>query len=144
MNALFRKPEVELAQDDEAASDSFSKELKIAAGIAGVFFVGFLGWAAFIPLDAGAVAQGVVAVSGNRQAVQHRDGGIVTAINVREGATVSKGDVLLKISASELVAIERGMTGEVLSLLAQRARPLGGAGSGGSDQPAGGIRRPTA
>ena len=61
-------------------------------------------------------------MSGNRQAVQHRDGGIVTDIRVSDGQTVKKGDIVLKISASELVAAERGMTGEVGALLAQRAR----------------------
>jgi HlyD family type I secretion membrane fusion protein len=125
MNAHFRKPRTAPAgpaEPDEAASDSLSRELKIGGGVAAVFFVGLLGWGAMIPLDAGAVAQGVVAVSGSRQAVQHRDGGIVTAISVREGSSVRKGDVLLQISASELVAVERGMTGEVIALLAQRAR----------------------
>jgi HlyD family type I secretion membrane fusion protein len=90
--------------------------------IAGVFFIGFLGWAAMTPLDAGAIAQGVVAVSGNRQSVQHRDGGIVTALNVTEGQMVQKGDLLATISASELVAAERGMAGEIVNLLALRER----------------------
>ncbi|WP_054589550.1 biotin/lipoyl-binding protein [Sphingopyxis macrogoltabida] len=61
-------------------------------------------------------------MSGNRQAVQHRDGGVVTALHVVEGQSVTKGEPLLKISASELIATERGMTGEVVALLAQRAR----------------------
>lgn len=108
--------------DDEAAMDTPRRELWIGGGIAAAFFAGLLGWAALTPLDAGAYAQGVVAVSGSRQAVQHRDGGIVTAINVVEGQQVAKGEVLLKISASELIAIERGLTGEVIALLAQRAR----------------------
>ena len=100
--------------------DSSRREIRIGAMIAGGFFIGLLGWAALTPLDAGATAQGVVAVSGNRQAVQHRDGGIVTVLNVVEGQAVRKGDVLLKISASELVAAERGLTGEYMALVAQR------------------------
>jgi HlyD family secretion protein len=90
--------------------------------IAGLFFVGLLGWAALTPLDAGAVAQGYVAVSGSRQAVQHRDGGVVLGINVVEGQSVKEGDLLVRISASELVAAERGMAGELVNLYAQRAR----------------------
>ncbi|RZJ01630.1 MAG: HlyD family type I secretion periplasmic adaptor subunit [Brevundimonas sp.] len=104
--------------------DSSGNDLKIGLGVAAAFFVGLLGWAALTPLDAGAVAQGVVAVSGNRQAVQHRDGGTVTELSVVEGQTVRQGDVLLKISASEIVALERGQTGEVIALLAQRSRLL--------------------
>ena len=104
--------------------DSVLPELRVGGIIAGAFFFGFLGWAAFIPLDAAATADGIVAVAGNRQAVQHRDGGIVTKLNVQEGQTVKEGDLLLQISASELVAQERGLTGEAISLQAQRARLL--------------------
>jgi HlyD family type I secretion membrane fusion protein len=97
-------------------------ETRTGLMVAGAFFIGLLGWAALTPLDAGALAQGIVAVSGNRQAVQHRDGGIVTALSVTEGQLVKQGDLLVTISASELVAAERGMTGEYLNLLAQRSR----------------------
>jgi HlyD family type I secretion membrane fusion protein len=102
--------------------DALRPELRVGGVIAGAFFIGFLGWAAFIPLDAAATAEGVVAVAGNRQAVQHRDGGIVTKLNVQEGQMVQEGDLLLQISASELVAQERGLAGEAISLQAQRAR----------------------
>ncbi len=98
------------------------KDLRKGWLIAAGFFVVLLGWAALTPLDAGAMAQGVVAVSGNRQAVQHRDGGVVTAINVSEGQLVKKGDLLVTISALELVAAEKGMAGEVANLLAMRSR----------------------
>ncbi len=108
----------------EAASDSMLPELRRGGVIAAFFFIGLLGWAALIPLDAGAMADGVVAVSGNRQAVQHRDGGIVTKLTVTEGQLVKQGDLLLQISASELVAAERGMAGEVTALQALRARLL--------------------
>lgn len=104
------------------ARDSVLPELRTGIAIAGVFFVGLLGWAAFIPLDAAATAEGIVAVAGNRQAVQHRDGGIVTKLNVQEGQFVKEGDLLLQISASELIAQERGLAGETLALQAQRAR----------------------
>ena len=52
----------------------------IGGAIIVIFFVIFLGWAALAPLDAGAYAQGQIAVSGNRQAVQHREGGVVSAL----------------------------------------------------------------
>ncbi|HYE45819.1 MAG TPA: HlyD family type I secretion periplasmic adaptor subunit [Caulobacter sp.] len=102
--------------------DNPKREIMIGAAIAAAFFVVFLGWAALTPLDAGAYAMGVVAVSGNRQAVQHRDGGVVTEIRVAEGANVVKGQILVVIGAGDLVATERGLTGQVLTLLAQRAR----------------------
>ena len=106
----------------ELATDSPVREMRMGGMIAGFFFVILLGWAAATPLDAGAYAQGVVAVSGNRQAVQHRDGGLVTSLHVEEGERVAKGQALLRISSTELLATERGLTGEVIALLAQCAR----------------------
>jgi HlyD family type I secretion membrane fusion protein len=97
-------------------------ELRLGAGVAIAFFVLFLGWAALTRLDAGAYAHGVIAVAGNRQAVQHREGGMVSAIHVTEGQSVAKGQVLVEIAAGDLRANERAMTGEVFTLLAQRGR----------------------
>jgi HlyD family type I secretion membrane fusion protein len=108
--------------EEAMALDAPKGEMKKGLWLAGLFFFGLLGWAALTPLDAGAVAQGIVAVSGSRQLVQHQTGGIVTALNVTEGQLVTKGDVLLQISEGQLVATERGMTGEYITLLAQRAR----------------------
>ena len=65
------------------ARDSLMPELRVGGVVAGAFFLGFMGWASFIPLDAAATAEGVVAVAGNRQAVQHRDGEIVTELLVQ-------------------------------------------------------------
>jgi HlyD family secretion protein len=94
----------------------------IGGGIIVAFFVIFLGWAAFAPLDAGAYAQGQIAVSGNRQAVQHREGGVVSELHVAEGDTVRRGQILLQLSSGELRATERGVAGQVFALIAQRTR----------------------
>ena len=107
-----------------APLDSPRGEMRIGAVVIGLFFVLFLGWAAFAPLDAGAFAQGQVAVSGNRQAVQHREGGTVTALRVSEGDRVRQGQVLIELSSGELIATERGVAGQVYALLAQRARMI--------------------
>jgi len=102
--------------------DSPRPELTLGVAVIGLFFVGFLGWAAFAPLDAGAFAQGQVAISGNRQAVQHRDGGVVSALMVAEGDRVRRGQILVRLNAGELTAAERGVAGQVFALLAQRSR----------------------
>jgi HlyD family type I secretion membrane fusion protein len=99
-------------------------ELWVGGAVIAAFFVLFLGWAAFAPLDAGAYAPGQVAVSGNRQAVQHQDGGVVSALRVAEGDEVREGQVLIELSAGNLRAVERGVAGEVYALMAQRARMI--------------------
>ncbi len=104
------------------ALDNPRRELVIGGAIIVLFFVIFLGWAAVAPLDAGAYAQGQVAVSGNRQAVQHREGGVVSALLVAEGDTVRAGQVLLQLSSGELKATERGVASQVYALIAQRSR----------------------
>jgi len=106
----------------EASAGDPEREIRLGMIIAGLFFVLFLGWAAFMPLDAGVHAVGQIAVAGNRQSVQHRDGGVVTAIHVREGQHVRAGQVLIELSAPELKASERALTSDYLTLLAQRAR----------------------
>jgi HlyD family secretion protein len=98
------------------------REIRVGITIAIAFFVVFLCWAAIVPLDAGVHAAGQIAVMGNRQSVQHRDGGVVSAIHVREGQHVRAGDVLVELSAPELKAAERALTSDYLTLLAQRAR----------------------
>ena len=87
-----------------------------------MFFVLFLGWAAFAPMDAAAYAPGQLQVSGQRQSVQHRDGGIVSAIHVREGQKVRAGDVLIELSGSDVRAEESTLAAQMINLLVQQAR----------------------
>ena len=114
-------PIVEAYRPDLPADDP-RRDIRIGAAIVIFFFVILLGWAAFAPLDAAVPAQGVIAVSGNRQTVQHREGGVVTAINIREGQRVNAGDVLIEMAAPDLKAQERALTSDYLTNLAQRAR----------------------
>ncbi|AQR61205.1 secretion protein HylD [Brevundimonas sp. LM2] len=97
-------------------------ELMAGAILASVFFVGFLGWAALAPLDSGAFAPGHVSVSGNRQAVQHREGGVIANLHVSEGDQVQQGQVLIDLASGDIIAAERGLSGQVYALLAQRSR----------------------
>ena len=123
-------PELETIEVDNPDSD-----IKVGRAIAIFFFVILLGWAAIVPLDAGVHANGKVAVSGNRQAVQNPDGGVVTAINVREGQAVKAGEVLVQMAAPDLRATERALTSDYLTLLAQRARLMAERRGGGSFGP---------
>ncbi|HET9815467.1 MAG TPA: HlyD family type I secretion periplasmic adaptor subunit [Xanthobacteraceae bacterium] len=100
------------------------REIRAGIAVAAGFFMILLGAAALVPLDAGVTAPGIIAVAGNRQTVQHKDGGVVTAIHVREGQHVAKGEVLIELSAPELRAAERALTSDYLLALAQRERLL--------------------
>ena len=104
------------------AVDDPQRDLRLGTAVAVFFFVILLGWAALAPLDAGVHAQGSIAVFGHRQAVQHREGGVVTALHVREGEKVEAGEILVEMAAPDLRANERAFTSEYLNMLAQRAR----------------------
>ncbi|HEY8592799.1 MAG TPA: HlyD family type I secretion periplasmic adaptor subunit [Sphingomicrobium sp.] len=107
---------------DHQPSGDPSREIRIGLIIAGIFFVLFLGWAAVARLDAAAMAQGRLTVSGQRQTVQHREGGVVSQILVKEGARVQKGQVLIRLAGADVRAQERALSGQAIGLLAQRAR----------------------
>lgn len=102
--------------------DSPNKALRTGIIIAVLFFVVLLGWASFARLDAAAAGDGRVVVSGNRQTVQHRDGGYIEHLDVREGQHVKQGQVIIRLRGAEVQATERALAGSVIDLQAQRAR----------------------
>lgn len=102
--------------------DDPSKEIRLGIIISALFFVIFLGWAAVARLDAAAVAPGRLVVTGQRQTVQHREGGVVSQILVKEGASVERGQILMRIAGADVRAQERALASQAIALLAQRAR----------------------
>jgi HlyD family secretion protein len=107
---------------DEGGRDNPGRDIRIGMVIAGLFFIVFLGWAAFAPLDAAAIAPGHLAVSGQRQTVQHREGGVIAQILVKEGDKVRQGQVVIRLAGSDVRAQERALAAQAIGLLAQRAR----------------------
>ncbi len=102
--------------------DSPRRPATLGVTVGLLFFVGFLGWAGFARLDAAAVGNGQVAVMGNRQTVQHRDGGTVGQLLVREGQHVAANQLLVSLAAPEVEAQERALAESVIGLEAQQAR----------------------
>jgi adhesin transport system membrane fusion protein len=70
------------------------KAVMILLGTTAVFFALLFGWMSFAPLDISVNAVGAVVPSSRLQQIQSMEGGILQALNVREGAVVKKGDVL--------------------------------------------------
>ena len=99
-----------------------TSDIRLGLIIAVLFFVVLLGWAAVARLDAAAIAPGKLAISGQRQTVQHREGGVVADITVREGQQVRQGEILLRLAAADVRAQERALAAQTIALLAQRAR----------------------
>ena len=122
MNELVATGPGRIAEIDPTPLDNPERDIRFGLIVAGLFFVLFLGWAALAPLDSAAFAPGQVTVQGQRQTVQHRDGGVVAALRVREGQRVAAGQVLIELAGAEVRESERGLGDQMMGLLAQKAR----------------------
>ena len=87
-----------------------------------VFLVGFGTWAALAPLQSAAIAPGVVTVDSNRKTVQHLEGGLIAAINVKDGDRVAEGQVLVELDDAETRAKVGILQDRLATHLAMQAR----------------------
>ena len=99
---------------------------RVWAGLAlGVFLVVVCGgWASTAQLTGAIVANGSVKVDRNLKAIQHRDGGIVSMISVREGDFVKKDQVLIKLEDVQTRAELSIIRSQLTELTARRSRLL--------------------
>ena len=87
-------------------------------------FGGFGVWALRAPLAAAVIAQGSFVATGQNKIVQHLEGGIIDAILVREGDTVSAGQSLVRLDRTAAEANERELFLRQARLEAMEARLL--------------------
>lgn len=80
------------------------------------------GWAATAHLSGAVIAQGQVAVDQKLKAIQHRDGGIVSEIAIREGDAVEEGQVLLRLEDAQTRAELSIVEAQLVELITRRAR----------------------
>lgn len=113
--------------------------LEFAAGalICALLVFGLGGWAATTHLDGAVVVRGQLAVSGNVKQIQHRDGGIVDEILVRDGMRVEAGQELLRLDDTALRGNHAIIQAQLVDLLAKRRR-LVAEQTGGVDMAAAG------
>lgn len=82
----------------------------------------FGSWAALAPLDSAAIAPGVITVEGYRKTVQHLEGGIVRTLPVRDGDSVTRGQVLITLDDTQPKAQLEVLRGEYYIAAAREAR----------------------
>jgi HlyD family secretion protein len=101
---------------------SAARPLVIGFLTLGILVGGLGAWSVFTTLSGAVIAPGQIEVSQSRQVVQHPDGGVVDAILVTEGASVSAGDVLLRLDGSALRSERAIVEAQLMELAARRAR----------------------
>lgn len=89
-----------------------------------VVFIGFGGWAMFAPLESAAIGLGTVQVEGNKKALQHLEGGIVSEIFVENGDYVTEGQALVQLDTTESSAEKRIIEGRLWARQATVSRLL--------------------
>ncbi len=87
-----------------------------------VLIGGVGGWAANARLNGAVVSTGTVEVDQKLKSVQHRDGGIVSEIAVREGDSVGVGQVLIRLDDTQVKAESEIVRAQILELAVKRAR----------------------
>jgi len=131
MNPSSHEPEAEPAGDavpavpgQAPAFTDAGRSSRIGLWTLGVGFVAVMLWIAFAPLDEGVAAQGLVAIDTKRKAVQHLTGGLVKEVLVREGQSVTEGQVLIRLDEAASRANHEASRQRYLSLRAMQSRLL--------------------
>ena len=100
------------------------KHFLIALLVGVVIIGGLLAWSAFAQISSAVVASGSIVVEGNSKRVQHREGGIIKDILVREGGRVEAGDILVRLDDTLTQANLAIVTKQLAELRVQAARLL--------------------
>lgn len=97
---------------------------RIVAGLvlSALLVAGCGGWAAWAMLEGAVVAAGTVKVDQNLKEVQHRDGGIVKTLSVRQGDQVREGQVLATLDDVQIKAEHLIVRAQLVEALGRRAR----------------------
>jgi HlyD family secretion protein len=110
----------------EKPSKAFRLWPRILAGtmLSGLLVAGCGGWAATAMLEGAVVAAGSVKVDQNLKEVQHRDGGIVKTLAVRQGEFVHDGQILVTLDDVQIKAELLIVRSQLVEALGRRARLL--------------------
>lgn len=111
-----------LADADWAIAEQTPRGARLAVWISLAAVVVLLIWAAFAQVNEVTRGDGKVIPFSENQLVQSLDGGVVQQILVREGQTVEKDQVLLKIDPTRFVSSLRENRSQYLALLSRAAR----------------------
>jgi HlyD family secretion protein len=100
-----------------------TRELVMAGtALVGIFVIGFGTWAVMAPLESAAMAPGTVVSESSRKTVQHLEGGIIAAILVHDGDTVTAGQTLIRLDDTKARTTLVALRGQLWDAKAREAR----------------------
>jgi HlyD family secretion protein len=97
---------------------------RLIAGLAVIVLlvVGAGGWAATAKIAGAVIAPGVLVVDASSKKVQHPTGGVIGAINVRNGMRVEAGDLLVRLDETQVRAALGIVVGQLMQLTGRKSR----------------------
>lgn len=108
----------DLAADLAApATQSVRFSGRLALGLLGAL----LALCVFVPIASGTLAEGLIAVDGDRKVIQHASGGIISEIHVKEGDAVRMGDIVMRLNAVQAGAAAGVVRTQMDALRAEEA-----------------------
>ncbi|WAC29596.1 HlyD family type I secretion periplasmic adaptor subunit [Ancylobacter sp. SL191] len=99
-----------------------SRHLRFGAMVCAGVVLSFSAWSALASLQSAVVSSGIVVTEGKTRTVQHLDGGIISALAVRDGAEVKAGDLLIRLDATRHAAERAIIENRLYEALARQAR----------------------
>lgn len=107
---------------DQDKGWSVRKHMTIGLVTLLVLVGGFGVWSVKTQISGAVVASGRIEVDRNRQVVQHRDGGIVDKVLVKEGDSVEQGQMLLQLDPTDLKSELAIVENQLFEIVARRGR----------------------
>lgn len=106
------------------AGQPFGMASRVIVGLALIVLLvlGCGTWAVWAKLEGAVIALGAVKVDQNLKEVQHRDGGIVRSIAIRQGDFVKEGQILVTLDDVQIKAELLIVRSQLMELLGRRAR----------------------
>ncbi len=89
----------------ETGFDRSLRNIMLSGALAvGIGFGGFFGWACFADLASAAIAPGTIIADSQRKTISHLEGGILSAMLVKESDVVRVGQPLLRLDGTQVEA----------------------------------------
>lgn len=108
---------------DESLLDSNPKKYIIAGLVIIVaFFGGFGAWASLFKLSGAIISNGKISIEGERQTVEHLEGGIIKEIRIKDGDHVTKGDIMVVLESASISASVEVLRRQYYTAMAQVTR----------------------
>ena len=101
---------------------SIRRALRLGTAASFLLVGGIGGWACMTTISGAVIAGGTLVVNSNVKKVQHPVGGVVGALNVRDGDSVAADDVLMRLDDTQMRANLAMLTGAIDEMSARAAR----------------------